>query len=145
MSGPRVDFLKCLLIGLFAFLASAAEAAPNGPPALHFPLFRRGGPFAQNRTADLDLLKEQLAFAEARFNLTQRKVHGNKIVRTPKDRNAAGGSDGSLIGEIGRLGNWYALKLSRVQLVAVTDTGFTGSPRSIWAHQNSQFKRIWTC
>ena len=82
--------------------------ANDGPPTLHFPLFRRGGPFAPNRTADLDFLKEQLTAAEARFNLTQREVRGNKIARAPKNKNGGGAEASKLIGEIGRLGNWSA-------------------------------------
>lgn len=102
MAGATIIAIQCLLV----LLASCAWGASNAPPTLHFPLFRRGGPFAPNRTADLDFLKDQLAAAEARFNLTQREVRGNKIVRAPNAKNAGGAESAKLIGEIGRLGNW---------------------------------------
>ena len=110
MSGRRILLLKCLLFGLFTILTAAADpSTSNGPPTLHFPLYKRGGPFAPNRTADLDFLKEQLHFAEGRFNLTQREVKGNRVVRAPKE-NDGGAEASELIGEIGRLGNWCVLR-----------------------------------
>ena len=104
MSGASIRSFQCLLLPIL--LSLAAFAAGNQPPTLHFPLFRRGGPFAPNRTADLDFLKDQLAAAEARFNLTQREVRGNKIARAPKSKDAGGAENAQLLGEIGRLGNW---------------------------------------
>lgn len=102
MAGAALLSLQWLLV----LLVSCASAASNTPPTLHFPVFRRGGPFAPNRTADLDLLKDQLTATEARFNLTQREVRGNKIARAPKSKEAGGGENAQLLGEIGRLGNW---------------------------------------
>ena len=52
-------------------------------------------------------LTEQLALAEARFNLTRREVRGNKIVRVPKERLVGGADPERLLGEVGQLGNWY--------------------------------------
>ncbi|KAI9669465.1 MAG: hypothetical protein M1817_004690 [Caeruleum heppii] len=75
---------------------------------LHFTISRRGGPFPTNDVADFDFLTAQLAAAEARFNLTRRDMHGNKVVRKPKER-GAGSRDGDLLmGEVGRQGNWFA-------------------------------------
>ena len=100
-----------LLFLLVFFVAAALESvsASNGhhvQPAVHFTLARRDGAFAPNRTANLDYLLEQLAAAEARFNLTQREVHGNRVVRAPKSGAAGGPESSKLIGDIGRKGNW---------------------------------------
>ncbi|KAB8337321.1 hypothetical protein FH972_021621 [Carpinus fangiana] len=79
------------------------------PPTVHFPIFRRGGIFAgANWTADLPYLLEQVHAAESRFNLTQREVRGNKVVRVPKDGALGGGEASTLMGSIGSKDRWYA-------------------------------------
>lgn len=78
------------------------------PPALHFPIYRRGGIFAgANWLADLPYLLEQVHLAESRFNSTQREVRGNKVVRVPKERDLGGGESSSLMGSIGEPDRWF--------------------------------------
>lgn len=84
------------------------EAETATPPAIHYVIERRGGVFAPNWTANLPFLAEQLAIAESRFNFTRREVKGNKIIRVPKDQHAGSIGWDRLIGEYGRIGNWYA-------------------------------------
>ncbi|KAI9783791.1 MAG: hypothetical protein M1839_003127 [Geoglossum umbratile] len=56
----------------------------------------------------MTFLSEQLAAAEARFNLTQREIVGNKVVRKAKKKAVGGGEYGGLMGEVGRMGGWFA-------------------------------------
>ncbi|KAI9763337.1 MAG: hypothetical protein M1840_000602 [Geoglossum simile] len=78
------------------------------PTAIHFTISRRGGAFPSTDLADMELLSEQLAAAEARFNLTQREIVGNKVVRKAKKKVVGDGEYGGLIGEVGRMGGWFA-------------------------------------
>lgn len=78
------------------------------PPAIHYVIERRGGAFAPNWTANLPHLAEQLKVAESRFNFTRREVKGNKIVRVPKAQTLGGGETDKLLGEFGRIGNWFS-------------------------------------
>lgn len=111
-----------LLCGLVFLVISQVYGQSLGSPAVHFTIKRRGGPFAHNRTADLDYLQQQLALAESRFNLTQREVRGNKVVRAPKAKAVGGGDGGRLLGEVGRTGNWFAtLKLGSTHQAIETD------------------------
>lgn len=118
---------------MFALLAACFAALIHGAPgdlggsgsAIHFTLKRRGGPFAGNRTADLDYLMEQVQIAESRFNSTQREVQGNRVVRAPKSKDLGGGESIKLMDEIGKLGNWYRLR--RYSSCFNTDSFRTGS------------------
>lgn len=94
----------CACFSGYAF--AQADAPP--PPAVHFVIERRGGPFAPNWTANLPFLAEQLKLAEGRFNFTRREVRSNKVVRVPKIRSIGGGEIGKLIGEFGHNGTWFA-------------------------------------
>lgn len=99
------------LTALVVLCSTIVHGAPGdvfdeSPPALHFALKRRGGAFAHNRTADLELLSRQLLEAESRFNYTQREVKGNKVVRAPKTKNMGGEETSSLMQGIGKVGNW---------------------------------------
>lgn len=106
--------LRLLLSALVVLVAIAQES----PPAVHFTLRRRGGPFAVQKSANMTYLTEQLALAEARFNLTRREVRGNKIVRVPKERLVGGADPERLLGEVGQLGNWYVQEHIHVEAEA---------------------------
>lgn len=93
--------LALLVPGIFAAIGEY-----RAPPAVHYPLKRREGAFALNRTADLDELLEQLAAVEQRFNLTSREVRGNRVVRVPRE-GPEGGPLTEPMGEVGRNGSWF--------------------------------------
>ena len=95
---------RLLIFGLVGF--AYCQFIIEHPPAVHYTIERRGGPFAPNWTANLDYLLNQLKIAEARFNFTRREVKGNKIVRVPKERAVGGGEVGKLMGQFGRNGSW---------------------------------------
>ena len=105
--------LPALLVAALLAITQPVQSRHSSTNAIHFVLARRNGAFAPNRTADLDLLSSQLAEAEAKFNLTQREVRGNKVVRAPRGKAVGGGETNKLIGEIGRAGNWYGTLYSK--------------------------------
>lgn len=80
-------------------------------PVLHFTLTRRGGKFAPTAFGrdyvNLTYLAQELEKTEARFNLTQRQVQGNKLVRKAKDLSVGEKEEGKLMGEVAEDGNWY--------------------------------------
>lgn len=86
-------------------------------PVLHFTLNRRGGKFPPTEFGrdhvDLGYLAQQLEKTEARFNLTQRLVEGNKLVRKAKDAPAGVKDEGALMGEVAEGGMWSAIHLSK--------------------------------
>lgn len=92
-------------------------------PVMHFTLARRGG--AMNATlppphdhVDLAFLSAELQRAESRFNLTQREVAGNRLVRKAK-MHVDDGSDrneGILMGDVAAKGIWSVLLPSQSQL-----------------------------
>ncbi|KAI9715826.1 MAG: hypothetical protein M1828_000567 [Chrysothrix sp. TS-e1954] len=99
--------LRVLLTALLLGIVNGAIGDHKVPPIVHFTLERRAGPFMWNKTANLKYLVEQLETAESRFNVTQREVRGNKVVRAPKTKAVGGDERSKLIGDIGREGNWY--------------------------------------
>lgn len=80
-------------------------------PVLHFTLARRGGSFAATEwTKDyvnLTYLVQELEKIEDRFNLTQRVVKGNKLVRKAKIGGAEGSDEGALMSKIADDGLWF--------------------------------------
>lgn len=80
-------------------------------PVLHFTLARRGGKFAATEwTKDyvnFTYLTQELEKIENRFNLTQRVVKGNKLVRKAKIDGAKGLDEGALMGKIADDGLWF--------------------------------------
>ena len=100
-------FLSLLTVATASILRSLDTA-----PVIHFTLARRGGKFAPTESGqdyvNLGYLVQQLERTEARFNLTQRQVEGNKLVRKAKDASAAGKGEGSLMGGVAEDGIWYA-------------------------------------
>ncbi len=110
--------LKAILIlGPLAYstLATASDHANvlrslDTAPVLHFTLTRRGGKFAPTEYArdfvNLTYLAQELEKTEARFNLTQRQVQGNKLVRKAKDLSVGGREEGELMGEVAEDGIW---------------------------------------
>ncbi len=83
-------------------------------PVLHFTLTRRGGKFAPTVSGgdyvNLTYLAQELEKTEARFNLTQRQVKGNKLVRKAKDLLIGDKEEGKLMGEVAQDGSWYVFK-----------------------------------
>ena len=80
-------------------------------PVLHFTLFRRGGKFAPiEHTCDyvnMTYLAQELEKTESRFNLTQREVKGNKLVRKAKSNGFGSEENGLTMGEETTDGIWY--------------------------------------
>lgn len=94
-------------------LASSSQSvlrALDVAPVLHFTLARRGGKFAATEwTKDyvnFTYLTQELEKIENRFNLTQRVVKGNKLVRKAKIDGAKGSDEGALMGKIADDGLW---------------------------------------
>lgn len=119
MHPPPLLVLEFFL-GLLIF-SLPADCDPT--KAIHFTLSRRGGQFAPNRTANLDFLVQELAAAESKFNLTQREVRGNKIVRSPKSQAVGGAENSKLLGELGRHGNWYEVHQEDCKLILIYGLG----------------------
>lgn len=102
-----MHFLSLLILILTTLtLASYATTPTPGPPVLHFTIARRGGAFPTETIANLTFLTDELARAEARFNLTRREVRGNKLVRKPKAKGVGGREEGRLMGDLGLDGRW---------------------------------------
>ncbi|KAI9879838.1 MAG: hypothetical protein M1830_006861 [Pleopsidium flavum] len=102
-----MHFLSFLILTTSPLL-SHATALSSVPPVLHFTIARRGGAFPTENVANLTFLAEELEKAEARFNLTRREVRGNKLVRKAKERDVGGKEEGSLMGNLGLDGRWFA-------------------------------------
>ena len=95
--------LCIFLLGLIIAFSEASRFSR----VVHYTIERRGGRFPVNPIANMTFLTEQLQAAEARFNKTRREMHGNKVVRRPKDNDMNKVDLGKLIGEVGRDGAWY--------------------------------------
>ena len=82
----------------------------DNAPVIHFTLSRRGGTFEATKPSsdhlELDILLEQLRLTEARFDLTQREVRGNKLVRKAKTHAVGGQDENGLMGKIASNGSW---------------------------------------
>ena len=97
-----MHFLPLLILTTFTFtITSSTTTLTPSSQVLHFPIARRTGPFPTQTIANLTFLTDELAKAEARFNLTRREVRGNKLVRKVKER-----EEGKLMGELGVGGRW---------------------------------------
>lgn len=88
-------------------------------PVLHFTLARRGGKFAATEHAkdyvNLTLLVQELGKVENRFNLTQRVIKGNRLIRKAKIEAAPGSDEGALMGKIADDGLWFVLYCKSAQ------------------------------
>jgi hypothetical protein len=91
---------------IFALSFMGSLAAPNLPP-IHYTISRRGGSFPAPDIANLTYLLEQLQVVESRFNATTRDFVGNKVVRKPRRLHGTQASS-TLLGDVGREGNWFA-------------------------------------
>ena len=98
------------------FLSLTVATAPairslDDAPVLHFTLFRRGGKFAPiEHTCDyvnMTYLAQELEKTESRFNLTQREVKGNKLVRKAKSNGFGSEENGLTMGEETTDSIWY--------------------------------------
>ena len=104
---------------LAVYLATPLTATPTVlrsldiAPVVHFTLTRRGGKFPPTEVGhdhvDLGYLSQQLERTEARFNLTQRQVAGNKLVRKAKGAPAGSGNEGDLMGDVAAEGTWLVI------------------------------------
>lgn len=112
----RILFLVLVLLA-YSTVATATDhtnvlRSLETAPVLHFTLTRRGGKFAPTESGrdyvNLTYLAQELDKTEARFNLTQRQVQGNKLVRKAKDLSVGGKEEGELMGEVAEDGKWYA-------------------------------------
>jgi hypothetical protein len=103
------------LCTLFAFSIAQAERpvtirALDDSPAIHFILQRRGGALnskiPETGVANFTYLKAELDRIEARYGLTKREVHGNKLVRKARTAGVGGNEMERLMGEVGEQGRW---------------------------------------
>lgn len=108
-------YLLSLLALTSGLLSSTLATKPalrslDTAPVLHFTLTRRGGKFAPTEFArdyvNLTYLAQELEKTEARFNLTQREVKGNKLVRKAKSNDVGGRDPSRLMGEVAADGIW---------------------------------------
>lgn len=97
-------------------LASGAQSVLQSldtAPVLHFKIARRGGKFAATEYAkdyvNLTLLAQELGKVEGRFNLTQRVIQGNRLVRKAKIEPVPGSDQGALMGKIADDGLWFVV------------------------------------
>ena len=101
-----VFFTSCL--PSIAVTTSSVLRSLDNAPVVHFTLTRRGGKLAPTEngrdSVNLSYLAGQLERTEARFDLTQRQVQGNKLVRKAKD---SGKNQGVLMGKVAEDGIWY--------------------------------------
>lgn len=113
------------LVQLFPVIVACTTFATASPPilrsldnapVLHFTLTRRGGKFAPTEFAkdfvNMTYLGQELEKTEARFNLTQRQVKGNKLVRKAKSE-GGGKEEGGLMGSVAEDGIW-CVELGRI-------------------------------
>lgn len=112
MHSPSVlTILTLLAIANLAWGSISVLRSLDTAPVLHFTLARRGGSFAATEwTKDyvnLTYLAQELEKIEDRFNLTQRVVKGNKLVRKAKIVGAKGSGEGALMGKIADDGLWF--------------------------------------
>ena len=113
MHSHSFKLLGLLAVFLLPFIGATSSVlrSLDAAPVLHFTLTRRGGKFAPqefgNDFVNLNYLARELEKTEARFNLTQRQVAGNKLVRKAKSAPAGGKDEGTLMGEVAKDGIWY--------------------------------------
>ena len=111
------------------FLSLTVATAPvvrslDNAPVLHFTLFRRGGKFAPIEHAcdyvNMTYLAQELEKTESRFNLTQREVKGNKLVRKAKSNGFGSEENGLTMGEETTDGIWYINRPQSLSTAALT-------------------------
>lgn len=90
----------------FALVTLGSLALEHLPP-IHYTISRRGGSFPAPDIANLTYLLEQLRVVEQRYNSTTRDFIGNKVVRKPKRPHGTQALS-TLLGDVGRDGNWLA-------------------------------------
>ena len=103
-------FFICCLPRITVTTSSILRSLDNAP-VLHFTLTRRGGKLAPTEAGrdfvNLTYLAQELDLTEARFNLTQRQVQGNKLVRKARDAPSSEKDQGVLMGKVAEDGIWY--------------------------------------
>jgi hypothetical protein len=99
----EIDMMRYLS---FALVTLGSLALEHLPP-IHYTISRRGGSFPAPDIANLTYLLEQLRVVEQRYNSTTRDFIGNKVVRKPKRPHGTQALS-TLLGDVGRDGNWLA-------------------------------------
>ena len=132
------------------FLSLTVATAPvvrslDNAPVLHFTLFRRGGKFAPIEHAcdyvNMEYLAQELKKTESRFNLTQREVKGNKLVRKAKSNSFGSEENGLTMGEETTDGIWYIKRPQPLSTTTLTP-GAVGTRGSRLATHHRKLK--WT-
>ena len=76
------------------FVASTSLRSLDNASVQYFTISRRGGKFQATvfgfEHVNMTYLAQELERTENRFNLTQRQIKGNKLVRKKKDQGAGG-------------------------------------------------------
>ena len=116
--------LSAILMIVTTFFFSYTSAAAlilhslDNAPVLHFTLFRRGGKFAPTEHGcdyvNMAYLAQELERTESRFNLTQREVKGNKLVRRAKSNGFSSEEKGLTMGENAVSGIWFVKPMQTV-------------------------------
>ena len=92
-------------------LSTSVLRSLDNAPVLHFTLARRGGKFSPTEHeldhVNMTYLSQELEKIESRFNLTQREVKGNKLVRKAKGNGSGGEEKGLTMGDAATDGIWY--------------------------------------
>jgi len=88
--------------------ATAVLRSLDNAPVQHFTITRRGGKFEPTifgrDYVNMTYLAQELEKTEGRYNLTQREVKGNKLIRKAKS-SGSGGRD--LTKQVATEGIWY--------------------------------------
>ncbi|KAI9831790.1 MAG: hypothetical protein M1819_004687 [Sarea resinae] len=135
------------LLHLFLLSCFHFNIVLSASPVFHFTIHRRGGAFPTEDVADLAFLTQEVAAAEARFNLTIREFKGNKVIRKARIREDSS-DHGPLMGDVGQHGRWFAkLKLgdppqeTEVDLDMLTSDLFVFTTTS---NKGSRFDDLWS-
>lgn len=96
-----------ILAAFICFLVlSSARSPTTDQPAVHIPLFRRGGRFARHQPANLTRLGDVLKNIEAKYARSYREIEGNGLVRRWRENEAFDENDPELIDVVGREDRW---------------------------------------
>ena len=109
---PLLSFFIALSACIVLVFAESFSTDPfDEQPALHLPIYRRGGSFETfdpgNETASLTGLAAELIKTRQRYDLTHRVINGNKLVRKAKRSEDVGKDNDVLMSEVEVDGRWY--------------------------------------
>ena len=97
----------------------SSSLAQSYHPAIHLPLFRRGGRFSRHEPANLTYLADILQAAEAQYARNHRQVEGNRLVRKWRTNGATDENDPDLIDVAGHENRWYETRLWRLGVSSI--------------------------